>query len=234
MTSLFELTNRWDRPRRCRYIDTFNNERNSTWIPWNVYEPVGSGSAVNPDTVDGGMKFTTADSGSNDNIVFDWDSGDTGGASSGIKPFNPNGCVQLSTVRLGQTTQSRVRVAMGGTTANVGQNLAYADLASDGGGLGGNSGKINLRYNKNTSSLGATGTDVTLSTNWVDLKLEFKTTTIELGINGILKATVTGNNPFSGIDRTATNAGMMPSVYVLDLGYGASVGEIRYMECYNT
>ena len=225
MKSLYELVNSWEKPGRARFIDTFSNERNSSYIRWNVYEPTGSGTATVADAIGGGMIFTTADTGSNDNIVFDWDSGDTGGASSGIKPFNPIACTQISTVKLGQTTNSRIRVTMGDTTANIGQNLAYADLASDGGGLGGNAGKINLRYNKNTASLGATGTDVTLSTNWVDLKLEFKTSSIDLGINGILKATTTGNNP----SKT-----MMPSIYVLDLGYGASVGECRYMECYNT
>ena len=56
------------------------------------------------------------------------------------------------------------------------------------------------------------------------LKLELKPTTTDLSINSILKATSSGT-PLLKLE---------PNFYVLDMGFGAAVGQIRYMECYNT
>ena len=221
LTSLYELTNSWERPRGVRLVENFTgNELNTN--RWNTVLN-GSGGAIAPsDTVDGGLEIKSA---TNNSSIIDFAITDT----NKVSPFNNHGFVQIAVVKLTDIQYGIIRFGMKDNFWSSVGSYVRVQLYGDQNSLGGSQeNKISL----NSDNFSVINTDITDSSSpsmydWLTHRVESTSTTTTLAINGILKVTGSG----------VPDAKLMPYMEVSNSEGTAStnpIGNIRYMECYNT
>ena len=218
MTSLYELVNSWEKPGRMRFVENFSaNEYNTN--RWKENEDSGDNDFEIANEDNGGFKITTGTSGGNDNGRINFE---------GVNQFNPYGSVMVSTIRKTSADDCRVRCGFA-QTWTTSLNMAYTDIATDTG-----SEKVRLTVAAHTS-LSYADTSHNVSTDWIDSKLELKPSGSFLSINGVLEAQLSVNPQRTDVQYAINEATLEPNFYVLALsGTASRIGQIRYMECYNT
>ena len=167
----------------------------------------GAGTFGMSDSVDGGYQFTESGGGANTAIYF-----------NNKRQYAHNGSVFIYVVKPIVTAGYYVFAGCG-TDANIGSflNKAFYDNAAV------------LTYKRLRTSDGSTvqntDTDVATNSNWTNVKIETKSASVELTIDGVLKATNSTNIPTVKLQPVIAHGASAVS------GRGV---QVRYCEAYNT
>ena len=183
----------------------------------------GSGGAIAmSDSIDGGLEIKSS---TTNMSLIDFAPSD----AAKIRPFNYNGCVQITTAKLTNVTNAIMRIGMRSNYRTEAGSYVRIQLYGAAGGAHGSQENI---ISINSDNFSVTNTDITSSStpsmfDWLTHKIECKSSTTEYSINGILKVTASG----------IPDEQLMPFIEVKnEEGTAASnpIVNVRYMECYNT
>jgi L,D-peptidoglycan transpeptidase YkuD (ErfK/YbiS/YcfS/YnhG family) len=184
---------------------------NSRWTT-----TVGGSSIIMNDEADGGLKLYTTSTGTNSNFTMNFNNKRQFDDNASVCIFTVNADVQQAS-----TTNWFLQVGLGHTVGNTGHWLSAKSAQS----------YLRLQTSQSESSTYSADTTVANSPAWVTAKIENKSSSCELSLNGTLSATKN-----SGLQ---TSTGMQPNVYG-NRGTSGSAGsnplvcKLQYFEAYNT
>ena len=169
-TSLYELTNSWDKPARLRFVENFSGDALDTNI-W-ATTAVGSSTATMNDLIDGGVKLLTGTT-ANNSIELDF---------GGIYQFNAKQSTCIFTAKRLASAGSRYDIGFqNGTDLAYIRNNANDDyyrlLSSDG------------------STNGSADFSVAEDNDFHTGKIECKSSSIDGYLDGVLHGTITTGLP---------------------------------------
>ena len=204
-----------------RFVDYFSGDALDTYR-WAAYTGGSGGAIAMSDSIDGGLEIKSS---TTNMSLIDFAPSD----AAKIRPFNYNGCVQITTAKLTNVTNAIMRIGMRSNYRTEGGSYVRIQLYGAAGGAHGSQENI---ISINSDNFSVTNTDITSSStpsmfDWLTHKIECKSSTTEYSINGILKVTASG----------IPDEQLMPFIEVKnEEGTAASnpIGNVRYMECYNT
>ena len=196
-----------------RFVDEFSGATLDA-TKWRIHGSGGSVS-IDQDTVDGGLKIISAT-----NAGKMIDTANANNSTEMIRPFNRQGCVMIAVMKLTQAQYAIMNVAL--TDSWYTEASSYVESLVQGV-TNGNS--YDNKFTLKSTEFTDIHTDQTGLYDFHNHKLECKTSTTELSIDGILKATGAG---------VPDNA-VMPKFNVAPSeSTVAAQGNITYMEVYNT
>ena len=219
--SIYELINAPTNVMKQRFVDYFSGDTLDT-LRWSAYTGGSGGAIAMSDSIDGGLEIKSS---TTNMSLIDFAPSD----AAKIRPFNYNGCVQITTAKLTNVTNAIMRIGMRSNYRTEGGSYVRIQLYGAAGGAHGSQENVISIKSDNFS---VTNTDITSSStpsmfDWLTHKIECKSSTTEYSINGILKVTASG----------IPDEQLMPFIEVKnEEGTAASnpIGNVRYMECYNT
>ena len=219
--SIYELINAPTNVMKQRFVDYFSGDTLDTFR-WSAYTGGSGGAIAMSDSIDGGLEIKSS---TTNMSLIDFAPSD----AAKIRPFNYNGCVQITTAKLTNVTNAIMRIGMRSNYRTEGGSYVRIQLYGAAGGAHGSQENI---ISINSDNFSVTNTDITSSStpsmfDWLTHKIECKSSTTEYSINGILKVTASG----------IPDEQLMPFIEVKnEEGTAASnpIGNVRYMECYNT
>ncbi|MBT5509203.1 MAG: hypothetical protein HOK23_05675 [Euryarchaeota archaeon] len=181
---------------------------------WNT--TTGGASIEMNDEADGGLKLYTTSTGTNSNFTMNFDNKRQYAHDGSVCIFTVNADVQQAS-----TTNWFLQVGLGHTVGNTGHWLSAKSAQSY------------LRLQTSQSEIATYSADTTVSNSpdWVTAKIENKSSSCDLSLNGTVAVTNS-----SGLQ---TSTGMQPVVYG-NRGTSGSAGsnplvcKLRYFEAYNT
>ena len=186
-------------------------------VPSTLWNKTETGASIEMnDEADGGLKLYTTSTGTNSNFTMDFDN---------KRPFSHTGSVCVFTlnadVQQASTTNWFLQVGLGHTVGNTGHWLSAKSAQS----------YLRLQTSQSESATYSADTTVLNSPDWVTAKIENKSSSCDLLLNGTVAVTNS-----SGLQ---TSTGMQPNVYG-NRGTSGSAGsnplvcKLRYFEAYNT
>ena len=204
-----------------RFVEDFSGQVLDDFT-WATYVGGSGGAIALSDSVDGGLEIKSS---TTNMSLIDFAPSD----AAKKRPFNYNGCVQITTAKLTNVTNAIMRIGMRSNYRTEGGSYVRIQLYGAAGGAHGSQENI---ISINSDNFSVTNTDITSSStpsmfDWLTHKIECKSSTTEYSINGILKVTASG----------IPDEQLMPFIEVKnEEGTAASnpIGNVRYMECYNT
>ena len=203
--SVYEMTNPLTTVRKQHFWEYFSGD--SLNARWTFADYSSTGSGAMSDSVDGGYIVTTGSAtNARSGITF-----------NDIRPFNYNSSVMIAVVRR-NSVASFINSGLSSTkdiAASLTDSVLYENDTSD--------TYINLMTTRTSTT--TTATDVAIHTNYTAVKIETKASSVEMTLDGVLKATSTTNLP---------TAALQPNFMMLRRASGTANGNISYMECYNT
>jgi hypothetical protein len=165
---------------------------------------------------DGGLKLYTTSTGTNSNFTMNFDNKRQYAHDGSVCIFTLNADVQQAS-----TTNWFLQVGLGHTVGNTGHWLSAKSAQS----------YLRLQTSQSESATYSADTTVSNSPDWVTAKIENKSSSCDLSLNGTVAVTNS-----SGLQ---TSTGMQPVVYG-NRGTSGSAGsnplvcKLRYFEAYNT
>jgi len=196
-----------------RFVDEFSGAT----LDVSKWRSHGSGGTVliDQDVIDGGLKIISA---TNAEKRIDFASANN--STEMIRPFNRQGCVLIAVMKLQQAQYAIMHTSL--TDSWYTEGASYVKSLVQGQ-TNGNSGDNKFRLI--SGEFTNIDTDQTGLYDFHNHKLECKTSTTELSIDGILKATGAG---------VPDNAVMPTFAVAPSEGTVTAHGNITYMEVYNT
>jgi hypothetical protein len=176
----------------------------------------GGASIEMNDEADGGLKLYTTSTGTNSNFTMNFDNKRQYAHDGSVCIFTLNADVQQAS-----TTNWFLQVGLGHTVGNTGHWLSAKSAQS----------YLRLQTSQSESATYSADTTVSNSPAWVTAKIENKSSSCDLSLNGTVAVTNS-----SGLQ---TSTGMQPVVYG-NRGTSGSAGsnplvcKLRYLEAYNT
>ena len=176
----------------------------------------GGASIIMNDDVDGGLKLYTTSTGTNSNFTMNFNNKRQYSHTGSVCQFTINADVQQAS-----TTNWFLQVGLGHTVGNTGHWLSAKSAQS----------YLRLQTSQSESATYSTDTSIANTPAWISAKIENKSGSCELSLNGVLEATKD-----SGLQ---TSTGMQPNMYG-NRGTSGSAGSnplvclLGYMEAYNT
>lgn len=176
----------------------------------------GGASIEMNDEADGGLKLYTTSTGTNSNFTMNFDNKRQYSHTGSVGIFTVNADVQQAS-----TTNWFLQVGLGHTVGNTGHWLSAKSAQS----------YLRLQTSQSESATYSADTTVSNSPSWVTAKIENKSSSCDLSLNGTVAVTNS-----SGLQ---TSTGMQPNVYG-NRGTSGSAGsnplvcKLRYFEAYNT
>jgi hypothetical protein len=204
--SMYESFNPLTTINKQHFVEWFSGKQLPSY--WTFTDEIGvGGSGAMSDSVDGGYVITPAGVLDANSINF-----------NDKRQYAHNGSVVIAVIQK-VDVGGRYRVGFG-DDGNLSSNTINKASSND------VSTFIYLETANGTSS-SDTDSDITANTTTAHVhKIETKTSSVELSLDGILKVTITGNIPLLK---------MQPAFFVRGGGgAGNQKSLIRYMECYNT
>ena len=211
--SIYDQLNAYGTVAKQRFVDNFSGSVLDT-DRWSTH---GSGTIAMDNSIDGGLKITSATTGV---TRLDFSPSNAGK----IRPFSGSGSVMITVAKLTQ-------VLYGIMTHTKLQDMYYTEVGdyasiSTYGDLNGLSSS-QKKFKFNSSEF--TNVDLTIAESqlylWHTYKLELKSASTEASVDGVLE----------GTGGASIVANVQPACETsASEGSANSVGNIRYMECYNT
>jgi len=186
----------------------------ATNIRWTT--TTGGASIEMNDEADSGLKLYTTSTGTNSNFTMNFDNKRQYAHDGSVCIFTVNADVQQAS-----TTNWFLQVGLGHTVGNTGHWLSAKSAQS----------YLRLQTSQSESSTYSADTTVSNSPAWVTAKIENKSSSCDLSLNGTVAVTNSLN--------LQTSTGMQPVVYG-NRGTSGSAGsnplvcKLRYFEAYNT
>jgi hypothetical protein len=198
-------------PTTKRVVETFSGDALDT-DRWSFRQPRGSpnNSYAMSDSIDGGLVLTTGSS--------SWDGGSI--TFGDKRQYSPTGSVIIQVTKLTDPTTS-------GIEAGFSDHQDGANIASAADGASMENSYQNSYIRLGTAQTGyytwATST-IARTSDWITSKVELKTASCELSINGVYATTVTDTLP----------TGKSQPIFIPFTNSGVKTASIRYCEAYNT
>ena len=175
MTSLYELTDSWEKPARMRVVENFSGDTLNTTNQW-ATTAVGSSTATPNDSIDGGVKLLTGTS-TNNSIELGFNN---------IFQFHTLQCACIFTAKRLASAGSRYDIGFKNSTdlayiRNNTNDTYYRLLSSDG------------------STNGAADFSVAEDNDFHTGKIECKSSSMDGYLDGVLRGTIAN----SGLPNTA-------------------------------
>ncbi len=235
MTSLYELTNSWEKPARTGFVDNISGDALDT-NRWGKCNNEGTAVFTMLDEIDGGFRMSTTSGSSTNDAWISFNANSTSGATSPFCQFNPYGSVLIDVMRY-SSAKSTISSSGGGFSTE-----GRGDQATSGYPDSGNHSAA-FHYTRSSPDLnfyfitltdgdsggGSYGVDsgVAFDTDWHCHKIELLPSSAEYTLDGILKGTRTNNLPRN---KQSPVYGCMQ----LPTQSTSCVLDLKYIEAYNT
>ena len=211
MTSLYELTNSWEKPARMRFVDNFSGDALNTDV-WTLNQIGGSiCTATLDDSVNGGLKMyvnDTAPISASASLTF-----------SDVLQFNPLGSVFIGNMIKPSSNNDNIAIKYGLASDSTVTPPQCALMCE---------GNLHSYKGIETNNESRTDSSVAKSTDWFDFKLELNGSSCVASINGVVAITKTSSIP--------TTSKLQPFLYLQSRGAAQQARQwnTTYCEAYNT